>query len=231
MRKLLIMTLCLSILGSCVSTPAYAPQTQADPITAGPTAATSSASAAAPAPEVTAEPVPAKTAEAAEPAAAAPTAVPDQTYAGSYFQFDAPGDWLRAEMTDGVYFYPDPGDTQSTSLCYQEADNAMGLSETALDIALMFSSKDSVTAMVEGALTNSGLTNFKLSPVSIEKTKLNGLTCYKGASDITRDGQTYDFVGHIFLKKDKMVLLIWVGDQSRYAAGLETVLGSFRAVK
>ena len=107
----------------------------------------------------------------------------------------------------------------------------MNLSETMVDIALLFSSKEAITAMVEGALTNSGMTGFKLSPVTINKTKLNGATCYKGASDITKDGETYDFVGHIFLKKDKMVLLIWVGDQVKYAAGLKTVYDSFTAIR
>ena len=147
------------------------------------------------------------------------------------FAFTVPGSWLKARVTDGVYFYPDADDTQHTYFLYQETANDMNLTETKLDIALMFSSKESVTAMVEGALTGSGMTNFKLSPVNIQKTKLNGLTCYKGASDITQDGETYDFVGHIFLRGDKMVLFIWVGDQVKYASALKQVYDSVQAVR
>ena len=160
-----------------------------------------------------------------------PTAVPDQTYTGTYFKFTVPGSWMKAKTPKGVFFYPDADDTRHTSFLYQEVENEMGLTETKLDIALMFSSKESVTAMVEGALTGSGMTNFKLSPVTVQKTKLNGLTCYKGASDITQAGETYDFVGYIFLRGDKMVLFIWVGDQAKHAAGLKKVYDSIEAIK
>ena len=138
---------------------------------------------------------------------------------------------MKAKTANGVYFYPDADDIQHTYFLYQETENDMGLTETKLDIALMFSSKESVTAMVEGALTGSGMTNFKLSPVTVQKTKLNGLTCYKGASDITQAGETYDFVGHIFLRGDKMVLFIWVGDQVKYASALKQVYDSIQAVR
>ena len=123
------------------------------------------------------------------------------------------------------------GKTSHAYLFYQETANEMKLTESSLDIALLFSSKETITAMVEGALTNSGMTDFTLSPVTIAKTKLNGATCYKGASDISMGGETYDFVGHIFLRKDKMVLLIWVGDQVKYAAGLKTAYDSFTAIR
>ena len=248
MKKLLILTLCLSLLTGCASRSAYSPQRTEPAATAAaaaPTALTAAAEPVAtplPVPGVTREPVPAAT-SATKPTAAptatptprptatpSPTAVPDQTCTGTYFAFEAPGSWLRADVTDGVYFYPDPADTRHTSLCYQEMPNDMGLTETKMDVALMFSSKETVTAMVEGALTNSGMTNFKLSPVNIQKTKLNGLTCYKGASDITQAGETYDFVGHIFLRGDKMVLFIWVGDQVKYASALKQVYDSVQAV-
>ena len=107
----------------------------------------------------------------------------------------------------------------------------MNLSETMVDIALLFSSKEAITAMVEGALTSSGITGFTLSPVDIEKTKLNGFTCYRGASTVTLEGESYDFVGHIFLQGEKMVLLIWVGDQAVYADALAAVYDSFAAVR
>ena len=160
-----------------------------------------------------------------------PTTPPDQTYTGTYFKFVVPGSWLKAKTADGVYFYPDADDTRHTFFMYQEAENDMGLTETKMDMALMFSTRDSITAMVEGALTGSGMTNFKLSPVTIRKTKLNGLTCYKGASDITQDGETYDFVGYIFLRGDKLVLFVWVGDQTKHAAGLKKVYDSIQGVK
>ena len=190
---------------------------------------------ATPAPKATDAPQAEATASAAATAKSTPTpkptAIPDQTYTGTYFTFTVPGSWLKARVTDGVYFYPDADDTQHTYFLYQETANDMNLTETKLDIALMFSSKESVTAMVEGALTGSGMTNFKLSPVNVQKTKLNGLTCYKGASDITQDGETYDFVGHIFLRGDKMVLFIWVGDQVKYASALKQVYDSVQAVR
>ncbi len=112
-----------------------------------------------------------------------------------------------------------------------ETPNEMSLTEAKLDLALMFSSKETITAMVEGALTNSGMTGFKLSPLAVQKTKLNGVTCYKGASDILMRGETYDFVGHIFLRGEKMVMLIWVGDQAKYADGLQTVFNSLTSLR
>ena len=184
-----------------------------------------------PTPKPTKTPTPKPTKTPRPTATPKPTEAPDQTYTGTYFKFTVPGSWLKAKTADGVYFYPDANDTRHTYFMYQETENDMGLTETKLDIALVFSSKDSITAMVEGALTGSGMTNFKLSPVTIQKTKLNGLTCYKGASDITQAGETYDFVGHIFLRGDKMVLFIWVGDQVKYAAGLKKVYDSIEAVK
>ena len=97
----------------------------------------------------------------------APTATPRpvQTCSGAYFRFDAPKDWLRVDVDGGVYLYPDPNDTDHTCLSYQEVPNDMNLSETMVDIALLFSSKEAITAMVEGALTSSGITGFTLSPV------------------------------------------------------------------
>ena len=240
MKKILILILCLSLLTGCISVPAYGPQRAAG--TAAATAAPTQ-TASLPTPGVTREPVPAATFTAA-PAAAptltpAPTATPKpspstppaQTYSGVYFRFSVPGDWLRADVPGGAYFYPDQIDTRHAYLLYQETANEMKLTESSLDIALLFSSKETITAMVEGALTNSGMTGFKLSPVTIAKTKLNDATCYKGASDITIGGETFDFVGHIFLRKDKLVLLIWVGDQAKYAAGLRTVYDSFTAIR
>ncbi len=179
----------------------------------------------------TAKPTAAPTATARPTATPRPTTIPDQTYTGTYFQFTVPGSWLKARISNGVYFYPDADDTQHTYFLYQETENDMNLTETKLDIALMFSSKESVTAMVEGALTGSGMTGFKLSPVTVQKTKINGLTCYKGASDITQAGETYDFVGHIFLRGDKMILFVWVGDQTRHASDLKKVYDSIRAVR
>lgn len=254
MKKLMILALCLLLLTGCVSVPVGvpviaeatgAPVAQVRQETPAPTAAPT----AEPTPEpteklATAEPVtPASKATAAPKPTATPkptpkptatprpTAVPDQTYTGTYFRFTVPGSWMKAKTANGVYFYPDADDIQHTYFLYQETENDMGLTETKLDIALMFSSKESVTAMVEGALTGSGMTNFKLSPVTVQKTKLNGLTCYKGASDITQAGETYDFVGHIFLRGDKMVLFIWVGDQAKYAAALKKVYDSIEAVR
>ena len=203
------------------------PATAAPKATATPKAKATAKSTATP--KSTPKPTPKSTPKPT--ATPRPTAVPDQTYTGTYFKFTAPGSWMKAKTADGVYFYPDVDDTRHTYFLYQETANDMNLTETKLDIALMFSSKESVTAMVEGALTGSGMTNFKLSPVTVQKTKLNGLTCYKGASDITQAGETYDFVGHIFLRGDKMVLFIWVGDQVKYAAGLKKVYDSIEAVK
>ena len=160
-----------------------------------------------------------------------PTAVPDRTYTGTYFKFTVPGSWTQVDTGKGVRFYPDASGSPRTYFLYQEAENDMGLTEAKLDIALMFSSKDSVTEMVEKALTGSGMTNFKLSPMTVQKTKLNGLTCYKGASNITQDGETYDFVGHIFIRGKKLVLFVWVGDQTKYASSLKKVYDSIQGVK
>lgn len=261
MKKLFVFVLCLMLLSGCVPVPVgpsqaaevtqaplvparhETPAPSAVPETKPPKEATALPATAAPkaaatpkataTPRATATPKPTATPKTTPKPTATPrpTAVPDQTYTGTYFKFTAPGSWMKAKTADGVYFYPDVDDTRHTYFLYQETENEMGLTETKLDIALMFSSKESVTAMVEGALTGSGMTNFKLSPVTVQKTKLNGLTCYKGASDITQAGETYDFVGHIFLRGDKMVLFIWVGDQAKYAAGLKKVYDSIEAVK
>lgn len=256
MKKLMILALCLLLLTGCVSVPVGvpviaeatgAPVAQVRQETPAPTAAPTAEPTpepteklatpepATPAPKATDAPKAGTTASAATTPKPTPTpkptAIPDQTYTGTYFTFTVPGSWLKARVTNGVYFYPDADDIQHTYFLYQETENDMGLTETKLDIALMFSSKESVTAMVEGALTGSGMTNFKLSPVTVQKTKLNGLTCYKGASDITQAGETYDFVGHIFLRGDKMVLFIWVGDQAKYAAALKKVYDSIEAVR
>ena len=240
MRKLIVLCLCLCLLMGCISVPSYVPETQwplaketrtpsdaaeSVPATVSETteAQITVTPAPTPAPTPTPTPVPTPT--------PTPTAPPTQTYSGTYFSFEAPGSWLRAEIQDGVYLYPDPHDIRHAYLLYQESPNDMKLTEASLDIALMFSSKETITAMVEGALTNSGMTDFSLSPMIIQKTKLNGSTCYKGASDITLGGETFDFVGYIFLRKDKMVLLIWVGDQTKHAAGLNTVYDSFTAIR
>lgn len=233
MKKILILILCLSLLTGCVSLPAFATRRSPSPaaVTAVPAA-----------PEITPLPLPEATqapadtlapdpdAPAAPMSTPAPTTPPDQTYEGTYFRFDAPGDWLRADISSGVCFYPEPGDTRHTYLLYKEMANDMKLTESSVDIALMFSSQDTITAMVAGALSNSGLTDFSLSPVTVTKTKINGATCYQGTSDITMDGRTSDCVGNIFLRKEKMILLIWVGDRTRYADGLATVYGSFRTI-
>ena len=234
MKKIWILILCLSLLAGCVPVPAYGPEKAGE-------APAADAVTPQPVPGVTREPVPAATFTPAPTPTPTPTpkptptptptAPPTQTYTGVYFRFDVPGSWLRADVQNGVCFYPDQNDTRHAYLLYQETANEMKLTESSLDIALLFSSKETITAMVEGALTNSGMTDFTLSPVTIAKTKLNGATCYKGSSDITMGGETFDFVGHIFLKKDKMVLLIWVGDQAKYAAGLNTVYDSFTALR
>ena len=232
MKKLLPLILCLCLLTGCVSLPARLTEEEA-PIIAIPTAAPR-ATAAAKATEAPAAPAtnaPAES-EAQVPAAtAAPATAPaEQVYAGSCFRFRVPGDWLRADHENGVFFYPDANDTQHTLLCYQEVPNEMGLTESTMDLALMFSSKDTITAMVEGALASSGLTDFTLSPVTVKKTKLNGLTCYKGTSDITMKGETYDFTGYIFLRGDKLCLLLWAGDEDQHAQGLKTAFDSLESV-
>ncbi len=232
MKKLLPLILCLCLLTGCVSLPARLTEEEA-PIIAIPTAAPR-ATAAAKATEAPAAPAtnaPAESEAQAPAATAAPATAPaEQVYAGSCFRFRVPGDWLRADRENGVFFYPDANDTQHTLLCYQEVPNEMGLTESTMDLALMFSSKDTITAMVEGALASSGLTDFTLSPVTVKKTKLNGLTCYKGTSDITMKGETYDFTGYIFLRGDKLCLLLWAGDEDQHAQGLKTAFDSLESL-
>ena len=224
MKRLLILILCLSLLGGCISFPAMAGKKAkaAD----GPTLAPVQTDG----PAATAEPPAPDPAPVAE-ATAAPASLPVQTYTGTYFRFDAPGSWLRAGISDGVYLYPDPNDTRHTFLIYEEISNTMKLTERTADLMLLFAPQESITAMVEGALTSSGMTGFALSPVDIHKSELHGITCYQGASTITIEGETYDFTGHIFIRKDKLALLIWVGDEVRYADELKIVHGSLEAVR
>ncbi len=232
MKKLLPLILCLCLLTGCVSLPARLTEEEA-PIIPIPTAAPRATAApqATEAPAATATNAPAESEAQAPAVTAAPATAPaEQVYAGSCFRFRVPGDWLRADHENGVFFYPDANDTQHTLLCYQEVPNEMGLTESTMDLALMFSSKDTITAMVEGALASSGLTDFTLSPVTVKKTKLNGLTCYKGTSDITMKGETYDFTGYIFLRGDKLCLLLWAGDEDQHAQGLKTAFDSLESL-
>ena len=233
MKKLLTLILCLSLLAGCASLPVFSRREQAvSAVTEAPRSAAATpvtavvseppSTAAEPLPEVTAAPDP-LTAEAP-----ASTPLPVQTYSGACFRFDVPGAWLRADIADGACFFPDPNDTRHTALFYQEAANELKLTEGSLDLVLLLSPRKVVTAMVEKALTGSGFTDFSLSPVDIAKTALNGVTGYKGASDITVGGETYDFSGYIFLRGDRMVLLIWVGDEARYADDLKAVYDSFQ---
>ena len=224
MKRLLILILCLSLLGGCISFPAMAGKKAkaADDPTLAPVQTDG--------PAATAEP-PAPDPSPVAEATAAPASLPVQTYTGTYFRFDAPGSWLRAGISDGVYLYPDPNDTRHTFLIYEEIPNTMKLTERTADLMLLFAPQESITAMVEGALTSSGMTGFALSPVDIHKSELNGIPCYQGASTIAIEGETYDFTGHIFIRKDKLVLLIWVGDEVRYADELKIVHGSLQAVR
>ena len=237
MKKLTILCLCLLLLTGCVSLPNLLSERGDAPATVQEAAQeTPPVPDASPEPEPTASPsvtCGVTLSPSPEPPAATPeaTQAPLQAYEGAYFRFQAPGEWLQAKVEDGVFFYPDLDDTDHTCLSYQEVPNDMNLSETMVDIALLFSSKEAITAMVERALTSSGITGFTLSPVDIEKTKLNGFTCYRGASTVTLEGESYDFVGHIFLRGEKMVLLIWVGDQAVYADALAAVYDSFAAVR
>ena len=250
MKRLLILILCLSLLGGCISFPAMAGKKAkaADGPTSTPVRTDGPAATEAPV-KTTAEPAPAAEAPASAteaptaeptvqptpaPTAAPtpePTAPPVQTYTGTYFRFDAPGSWLRAGISDGVYLYPDPNDTRHTFLIYEEISNTMKLTERTADLMLLFAPQESITAMVEGALTSSGMTGFALSPVDIHKSELHGITCYQGASTITIEGETYDFTGHIFIRKDKLALLIWVGDEVRYTDELKIVHGSLETVR
>lgn len=216
MKKLTILCLCLLLLTGCVTLPDRWAKLL-------PSSGSSAAEAPTPRPTSTAQP------RATEPPQE--RALPLQTYEGNFLRFQAPGEWLRAQVENGVYFYPDPNDTDHTCLSCQELPNDMGLTETMVDIALLFSSADTLTSMVEGALAGSGITGFTLSPVAVEKTELNGVRCYRGASDVTVNGETYDFVGHVFLRGERMVLLIWVGEETAYAEGLKTVYDSLQAVR
>ena len=231
MKRLLILILCLSLLTGCMALPAFSRREGAiQAVTAAPTEAPAtpvSAIVSAP-PSLTTEPLPQATAAPVSTAAPTATPVPLQAYVGGRFQFDVPGGWLRANLADGVCFYPDPGDIQRTALFYQEMANELKLTETSVDIALLFAGKETVTALVEKALTDSGFTGFTLSPVDISKTKLNGLTCYAGASRMDMDGETFDFTGHVFLRGDRIILLVWVGDEARYTDELGAVYDSFR---
>jgi|GEM_PF-3482452 len=246
MKRILPLCLCLLLLMGCVPLPrpwarlaptAVPPSiqdvseaTQAPAITDPPPAAVPGTADAAPANE--SSPAVSGFTPAPSPSPAPrKTALPLQTYAGKYLRFQVPGDWLRAEVPDGVFFYPDPNDTGHTCLSCQEVPNDMKLTETMVDIALLFSSEEAITALVEGALTSSGMTGFSLSPVAVKKARLNGVSCYEGASDITLNGELYAFAGHIFLRGDRLILLIWVGDQARYAEGLKTVYASLQAVQ
>lgn len=224
MKRLLILILCLSLQGGCISFPALAGKKAkaAD----GPTAAPVQTDG----PAATAEPPAPDPAPVAE-ATAAPASLPVQTYTGTYFRFDAPGSWLRAIISDGVYLYPDPNDTRHTFLLYEEIPNTMKLTERTADLMLLFAPQESITAMVEGALTSNGMTGFTLSPVDIRRSELNTIPCYWGASTIAMEGETYDFTGHIFIRKDKLALLIWVGDEVRYIDELKIVHGSLEAVR
>ena len=237
MKKLTILCLCLLLLTGCVSLPNLLSERGDAPATVQ-----EAAQETPPVPEASPEPEPTASpsvtcgvtlSPSPEPLAATPraTEAPLQAYEGAYFRFQAPGEWLRARVEDGVFFYPDLNDTDHTCLSYQEVPNDMNLTETMVDLALFFSSDEAITSMVEGALTSNGVTGFTLSPVSIQKTKLNGTPCYRGASDVTVNGETYDFVGHIFLRGEKLVLLIWVGDQTAYADGLKVVYDSLQPVR
>ena len=212
MKKLLIGILCLCLLAGCASQPALSQTEQAvASVTAAPTIV-----------PATATPEPAAT--------ATPEPRPTQTYTGAYFQFDVPEDWQRQEYAEGVCFFPDPDDKDHTALLYQEMDNELKLTETSVDIALMLSPKKAITSIVEKALDSKGFTDFTLSPVDVSKTELNGATCYRGASDITMNGETYSCTGYAFLREEKIILLVWVGDETRYADGLDALYGSLKAL-
>ncbi len=236
MRKLTILILCCSLLAGCVALPAFSDHASAGKATS---AATVAAVTAAPVYEGTAlpaddtpQPMPEVTLTPAPVSTEAPAATPisTQTYTGTYFRFDVLEDWLRDNVPDGVFFYPDPEDYQHTYLFYQEVPNDLRLTETTVDIALLFSSRETIAAMVEGALTDSGMTELQLPPMDIEKTKLNGETCYHGASDILVEGESYDFEGYIFLRGSKLAMLVWVGDRVRYADQLRIVYDSLQTI-
>ena len=231
MKKLIVLCLCLSLLSGCVALPALSAE---EPVDQAALAATLPAVQATPrpVPGVTLPPVPFITVSAVPRATEGPAATiqPVQTYTGTYLRFDVPEDWLRIDISDGVFFYPDPRDTQHTYFFYEEVPNDLGLTETTLDLALLFSSRKAIASMVEGALAGSGMTDFSLSPMGIEKTKLNGITCYYGASNVVAEGEDYDFEGRIFLRGDTMVLLVWVGDATLYADQLLSIYDSLRAM-
>ena len=79
-------------------------------------------------------------------------------------------------------------------------------------------------------MADSGMTDFELAPVAVAKTQLNGHTCYRGAADLVYGGQACDFVGHMFLRGDRLILLIWVGEAETYDGELKTVYGSIESV-
>ena len=241
MKKLLIPILCLSLLTGCTlpfplpdlpfSLPdlpdlpflSCAKATRAPEVVLEPTTAPASTTPEPPTVTAEPEPVPAATETPAPPA--------NQAYAGTYLRFEAPGSWRKVEVPDGAYFYPDLNDTASTFLLYQEAPNEMKLTETSVDVALLFASGESIAAIVEKVLADNGFTDFTLAPVDVKKTKINGLTCYRGASTVTVEGQDHDLSGHIFIRKDRLILLIWAGDEATYAEGLGLVYDSLQAVK
>ena len=238
MKRIIVCILCTFLLSGCVSVPAFMPAestlepaSQVSPMeeTAVPEPVSTPSPTDTPIPSPSSTPAPSPTFTTT--AAATPTPVPVQNYRGSYFSFDVPGEWLKIPYQDGVFFYPDLSDTEHTFLYYQETDNSLHLNEVSLDITLMFASPESLTAMVEGALAGSGMTDISLSPVDISKTDLNGITCYQGRSECTSEGEIYDFTGHIFLRGSKMVLLLWVGDEAKHSAGLHTVYDSIESLR
>ncbi len=247
MRKLIVCVLCL-LLPGCVALPVFPPERSAAPSAQIVAVPTSAEATPRPVPGVTRELVPAATftpAPTATPAhtpTPAPTPTPTplptptptpapRTFTGGYLRFDVPYDWMEATTPKSVYFYPDMNDTRHTFLLYQEVNNSMKLTERSVDIALIFSSPESIAAMVAGTLTDSGMTNIQLSPLSVEKTQLNGLTCYRGASDIVLEGEAYDFVGHVFLRGNKLILLVWVGDEAQYGRELDMVYRSIESIR
>ena len=239
MRKLIVCILCLCLLSGCAVMPGVTERSlrpravEVMAVPAAPKIASRPELRSMPA--IPCEPVPMAlfmaepTSEPVPVPAAEPSPVPVQTFTGESLRFDVPEEWIRADATGGVYVFPDVRDVVHNFLYYQEEANKLRLTETSLDVFLMFSSVKSVTAMVEGALTDSGMTDFTLAPVDVEKTSLNGLTCYRGTSSIVLQGESYHFEGYVFLREDKLVLLAWVGDQARYAAGLDIVYRSIQS--
>lgn len=223
MKKLTVLCLCLGLLGGCRLLPVFsaqetAPQASA-PVPLEVTMPPQVTDTPLPTPTCTPEPTPTSTAPVT------------QTCGGACFRFDAPEAWRRYDLDGGVCLYPDAGDTRHTFLLYQETENSLGLTETALDVALFLSPKKVITDMVAKALTQSGFTDFTLSPVSAKKASLNGLTCYRGATTVTVSGESFAFEGYVFLRGDSLILLIWSGDAARFAEGLNVVYDSFREIQ